>query len=76
MIFLRVPEDLAAALKAARQANGLRLRDISDVSGVHPSNLSLYENGKFVPQLERVIRWANGCGYEVALVKKAEEGSQ
>lgn len=74
LVVLNQPADLAATLKAARKATGQRLQDISDASGVFKSSLSQYENDLFSPQLDRVIKWANACGYQVALVRGDQAG--
>ena len=59
--------DVMAALKTAREAAGLSLRDVEEKTGINKSNLSLLENGKGNPTLETVRRIAEAIGRRVLI---------
>jgi DNA-binding XRE family transcriptional regulator len=59
--------DVMSALKAAREAAGLSLRDVEERTGINKSNLSLLENGKGNPTLETVRRIAEAIGRRVLI---------
>jgi transcriptional regulator with XRE-family HTH domain len=52
------PVALARAVKAKRQAEGLSLRQASDLLGVSPSTLSRVEGGGHLPDRENLLRLA------------------
>jgi len=59
--------DVMSALKTAREAAGLSLRDVEERTGINKSNLSLLENGKGNPTLETIRRIAEAIGRRVLI---------
>ena len=59
--------EVMSALKAAREATGLSLRDVEERTGINKSNLSLLENGKGNPTLETIRRIADAIGRRVLI---------
>ncbi len=59
--------DVMIALKVAREAGGLSLRDVEERTGINKSNLSLLENGKGNPTLETIRRIAEAIGRRVLI---------
>jgi ribosome-binding protein aMBF1 (putative translation factor) len=58
----------AAALKAAREARGLSLADVSERSGIDRAALSRLENGQNLnPKIETIGRYAGALGMEVVI---------
>src|SRR4051794_7612357 len=52
------PVALARAVKAKRQAEGLSLRQVSELLGVSPSTLSRVEGGGHLPDRENLLKLA------------------
>jgi ribosome-binding protein aMBF1 (putative translation factor) len=56
-------EDLLAQLKAAREAKGLSLADLTDLTGMDRSALSKLETGQRAnPTVETLVRYAEAVG--------------
>jgi mannose-6-phosphate isomerase-like protein (cupin superfamily)/DNA-binding Xre family transcriptional regulator len=56
----------AAALRAARTAQGLTLRDLAARTGMPVSTLSKLENGKTLMTYDKLLRLAQGLGIDLA----------
>jgi ribosome-binding protein aMBF1 (putative translation factor) len=64
-------QDLVTQLKSAREAKGLSLSDLTEISGMDPSALSKLETGQRTnPTIETLVRYAEAVGKRlvVALV--------
>jgi predicted transcriptional regulator len=64
-------QDLLAQLKAAREAKGLSLADLTELTGMDRSALSKLETGQRAnPTVETLVRYAEAVGkrLEVSLV--------
>ena len=57
-----------AALRAARKAEGLSQKVLSDRSGLTQAQISRFESGKANPRLSSLVELARGVGAEVMLV--------
>lgn len=56
-------EELLAQLKAAREAKGLSLADLTELTGMDRSALSKLENGQRAnPTVETLVRYAEAVG--------------
>lgn len=56
-------QEVFALLKAARDAKGLSLSDVTDLTGMDPSALSKLENGQRAnPTMETLVRYAEAVG--------------
>lgn len=62
------PETLGAALRAARQARGLRLEDVALGAGVGIRFVSELERGKATARLGSALRVAQALGVRLVLV--------
>lgn len=60
--------DIGRALRAARKAEGLSQRVLSDRSGLTQAQISRFESGKANPRLSSLVELARGVGAEVMLV--------
>jgi len=63
----RVFEGLTAELKQFREAEGLSLRDVSEMTGVTPGSLSLLERGKGNPTVDTLRRIAGVMNREIVI---------
>jgi HTH-type transcriptional regulator / antitoxin HipB len=61
------PDDLGAALRAARKARGLRLEDVALAAGVGVRFLSELERGKPSVRLEETLRVVTALGVQLQL---------
>ena len=56
-------QELLVQLKAAREAKGLSLSDLTELTGMDPSALSKLENGQRAnPTVETLVRYAEAVG--------------
>ena len=56
-------QDLLRQLKAAREAKGLSLADLTELTGMDPSALSKLETGQLAnPTVETLVRYAEAVG--------------
>ncbi len=62
--------DIGRALRAARKAEGLSQRALSDRIGLTQAQISKFENGRADPRLSSLVEVARGVGVEVMLVPK------
>ena len=60
--------DIGRALRAARKAEGLSQKALSDRIGLTQAQISRFENGKSDPRLSSLVEVARGLGVEVMLV--------
>ena len=60
--------DVAAALKAERERQGLTLADISERSGIEPAILSQFESGGDTESLDLLDLYAQAIGKEVRVL--------
>ncbi|MEZ6129290.1 MAG: helix-turn-helix transcriptional regulator [Planctomycetaceae bacterium] len=63
--------NVTAALKAAREAKGMSLADVEELTGIGKSSLSLLENGKGNPTLETLKRIADAIGAKLTVMVTA-----
>lgn len=61
-------DDLWPRLRELRVGLGLTLQDIADATGIHPSNLSAYENGRRNPDPATLFRIIAALGGRLAIV--------
>jgi y4mF family transcriptional regulator len=61
------PEDLGAAIRAARMARGLRLEDLALAAGVGPRFLGELERGKPTVRLAETLRVAAALGISISI---------
>lgn len=66
-VSVNTPEDLGAALKAARIARGLRLEDLALAAGVGRRFLGELERGKPTVRLAEVLRVADALGVVITV---------
>jgi DNA-binding XRE family transcriptional regulator len=67
-------QELLAQLKAAREAKGLSLSDVTDITGMDRSALSKLETGQRVnPTVETLVRYAEAVGKRL-MVSLADAG--
>jgi HTH-type transcriptional regulator/antitoxin HipB len=64
---LTTPEELGAALKAARIARGLRLEDLALAAGVGRRFLGELERGKPTVRLAETLRVAEALGVSITM---------
>lgn len=64
-------QDLGAAVRAARKAQGLRLEDLALAAGVGVRFLSEFERGKATVQLGEVLRVVAALGLELSIDEPA-----
>lgn len=62
---------LAAQLTLARCQQHLTQRDLAEVIGRRQAQVCSWENLDLVPTLVNLIAWADGLGYDVALIRRA-----
>ena len=60
--------EIGRALRAARKAEGLSQKVLSDRSGLTQAQISRFESGKANPRLSSLVELARGVGAEVMLV--------
>jgi ribosome-binding protein aMBF1 (putative translation factor) len=68
-------QDLLVQLKAAREAKGLSLTDLTELTGMDPSAISKLETGQRAnPTVETLVRYAEAVGKRlvVSLVEAAK----
>lgn len=65
---LNDPLQLGHLLKARRLARGLTLEDVQEKTGIHPSTLSEWENGRHTPRLDRLMVLLPLYGEEIAFL--------
>lgn len=63
-------EQIAAALKTAREAKGLSQRALSKLAGVPQSHISKIENGAVDLRLSSLVEITRALGLEVTLVPR------
>ena len=74
---MRKPDPIVAALKARRKELGLTLRQVADAAGVYAQQISRWENGGGIPQLDMVRRWSGVFDMEPGLLEKeAPDGGE
>ena len=56
---------IGPSLRHLRLNRDLSLRELSDRSGVHISNLSRIENGKSIPGLDTIDKIVTALGYDL-----------
>ncbi|MEM7172290.1 MAG: helix-turn-helix transcriptional regulator [Pseudomonadota bacterium] len=71
--------DLALDLRTARRKSGLSQEDCAHLLGVHPSRISLLENGKAMPSVSQICRLSliYGRSFEslfAGILEEAREG--
>jgi y4mF family transcriptional regulator len=66
-VSVTTPEELGAALKAARLARGLRLEDLALAAGVGRRFLGELERGKPTVHLAETLRVAQALGVSLTL---------
>lgn len=75
MVALDQLQDLVMQLKAAREAKGLSLTDLTELTGMDRSALSKLETGQRVnPTVETLVRYADAVGKR--LVVTLSEGKE
>lgn len=65
--------DIRNTLVIARQAQGLTLVALAERIGCTVNQLSQWEQGNVTPGIDWLARWAEGLGYEIALLPKTTE---
>ena len=64
-------QDLLLQLKAAREAKGLSLADLTDLTGMDPSALSKLETGQRAnPTVDTLVRYAEAVGKHLVVSLK------
>lgn len=66
-VSVSTPEELGAALKAARTARGLRLEDLALAAGVGRRFLGELERGKPTVRLAETLRVAQALGVSITM---------
>lgn len=66
-VTVTTPEDLGAAIRAARIARGLRLEDVALAAGVGPRFLGELERGKPTVRLAESLRVAAALGISISI---------
>ena len=67
--------DLVQQLKAAREAKGLSLADMTNLTGMDRSALSKLETGQRVnPTVQTLVRYAEGVGKRLVVALADEDG--
>jgi HTH-type transcriptional regulator/antitoxin HipB len=66
-VFVSTPEEVGAALKAARTARGLRLEDLALAAGVGRRFLGELERGKPTVRLAETLRVAQALGVSITM---------
>lgn len=61
---------LAARIKELRQEQGVSVRKLAELSGVHHPHLVNIEGGKLSPTIDVLERIASALGAELQIVKK------
>jgi predicted transcriptional regulator len=65
---MAILDGLLAQLKAAREAKGLSLADITELTGMDPSALSKLETGQRTnPTMETLVRYAEAVGKRLVI---------
>jgi transcriptional regulator with XRE-family HTH domain len=54
-------------LRNLRKSQNLTQRQLSEIVGIAPENLSAYENDRQLPSFDMVNKLVNGCGYTLAI---------
>ncbi|MGH8563844.1 MAG: helix-turn-helix domain-containing protein [Gammaproteobacteria bacterium] len=68
MAILDQPQELLLQLKAAREAKGLSLSDLAELTGMDRSALSKLETGQRAnPTVETLVRYAEAVGKRLVL---------
>lgn len=67
-VLLDTPEAMGNELRRIRRAKGLTLEDVSAATGIAPTNLSSYENGRRNPDVDTVHRIVAALGCRLAIV--------
>jgi HTH-type transcriptional regulator/antitoxin HipB len=67
LVSVTTPEELGAALKAARIARGLRLEDLALAAGVGRRFLGELERGKPTVRLAETLRVAQALGVSITV---------
>ncbi len=70
--------EVITALKLAREARRITLRELAPLVGVSHATLGQYETGTIDPPLSRVMRWAEVLGvrwtFEAAAPARIDDG--
>ncbi len=69
-------ETLVSRLKAAREAKGLSLRDLEEISGISNAGIHHIEAGNRSPTLYSLIRIANALDLDIGGVIAEAESEQ
>jgi y4mF family transcriptional regulator len=64
---IRTVEDVGAAIRAKRQAIGIRQEELAGLAGVGPRFLSEIENGKASAEIGKVLQVLHRLGLEVSI---------
>lgn len=63
-------------MRMVRKRLGLRLKDLSDKSGIHYSMISKYENGDSTPSIAAMQKIANSLDVSIDYLMNSEEQEQ
>lgn len=58
-------DPIVVALINVRRAQGLTQKALADRAGIHPSNISAWEQGTVEPRPDSIRRWAAGLGIDL-----------
>ena len=75
MLRNRYREDIAEYFSRRRKASRLSQKDLAELTGMAPANISRFESGSYNPSLDMMVRIADAMGMrlEIRLVKQKKE---